>query len=194
MKVCSKCNIEKDFNCFFKDRKSKDGFSYYCSKCKYVANKNSISKRIRIDIKEKQCIGCLEILNIEQFTKNPSCIDGRNVRCRKCFSPINKEYFYKRKYGKGNLPLIFFKLSSFWRKAKRLYGITTKEINDFYLKANGFCDCCKKQLGKYIDLDHCHSTGKVRGVVCRRCNLRIGFRESGDHNLVDKYLKFHRSL
>lgn len=38
---------------------------------------------------------------------------------------------------------------------------------------NGYCDICKKELNKKY-VDHCHSSGKVRGILCFSCNIALG--------------------
>ena len=40
IKVCSECNVEKSIDCFFKNRKSKDGLSYWCRDCYRAYNQN----------------------------------------------------------------------------------------------------------------------------------------------------------
>lgn len=63
----------------------------------------------------------------------------------------------------------------------RHYGIN----NDVYLKMlseqNGCCKICEiseKETGKKLHVDHNHKTGKVRGLLCTRCNTAIGkFKE-----------------
>lgn len=41
------------------------------------------------------------------------------------------------------------------------------------------CKCCgidfDTQPSKSICVDHCHNTGKIRGIICRRCNTALGF-------------------
>jgi hypothetical protein len=58
------------------------------------------------------------------------------------------------------------------------YGIS---INDYYLilgMQGGVCSICgsidPKFGRKYFCVDHCHSTGKVRGLLCHTCNLGLG--------------------
>ncbi len=44
MRICKKCNIEKDLSEFSKRSKSKDGYNIYCKKCDYIWNKKSYDK------------------------------------------------------------------------------------------------------------------------------------------------------
>jgi hypothetical protein len=58
---------------------------------------------------------------------------------------------------------------------RRKYGITTKERNRL-LRGQGYrCAGCRKTKVGHWHTDHCHRTQKVRGVLCRPCNLALGF-------------------
>jgi len=61
------------------------------------------------------------------------------------------------------------------RDLKRLYGMTLADYHNLYNEQDGVCRICKSDNnGKTLDVDHCHETGKVRGLLCRSCNLLIG--------------------
>lgn len=68
-------------------------------------------------------------------------------------------------------------------KAYRLlktYGITIEQYDALISAQNGCCAVCGGSGdGKPWHVDHCHDTGKVRGILCALCNRGIGhFRES----------------
>lgn len=61
------------------------------------------------------------------------------------------------------------------------YGITFDEFNKMLEKQNYKCKICGKEETKELkgtkwklSVDHCHKTGKVRGLLCRDCNFAIG--------------------
>ena len=68
----------------------------------------------------------------------------------------------------------------------------------FYNKANGQCQICHKPLSflntenmETAHLDHSHSIGKPRGILCRKCNILVGMIEitvNGDTKNVSDYI------
>lgn len=61
-------------------------------------------------------------------------------------------------------------------KLKRLFGITPEQYDKMLAKQRGVCAICARQSpdGRRLHVDHCHSTGKVRGLLCHDCNRGIG--------------------
>lgn len=59
---------------------------------------------------------------------------------------------------------------------KKMYGITHKDYLNMLKVQGGGCAVCgrKAAKGKYLHVDHCHTTGKVRGVLCHQCNWYLG--------------------
>jgi hypothetical protein len=59
---------------------------------------------------------------------------------------------------------------------KRLYGITLEEYVEMFDNQNGVCAICKKECKtkNSLSVDHDHTTGKVRGLLCNACNRAIG--------------------
>lgn len=63
-----------------------------------------------------------------------------------------------------------------FRNIKRKYGITEEEYKLLLQQQNNRCAICLKENknNEPLHLDHCHSTNKVRGLLCNNCNLGIG--------------------
>jgi hypothetical protein len=55
---------------------------------------------------------------------------------------------------------------------KRNYGITLEEMTGMVAAQDGKCAVCERALKRNY-VDHDHATGKVRGIVCCRCNIRL---------------------
>lgn len=59
------------------------------------------------------------------------------------------------------------------------YGITPEEYDTLNEQQNGVCAICatppsSKDRGGKLHVDHCHTTGKVRGLLCTKCNMVLG--------------------
>lgn len=66
---------------------------------------------------------------------------------------------------------------------KRVIGIMLEEKHRMYVEQEGLCSICGSQMplpghGQGADTDHDHSTGKVRNLLCRRCNSIVGVFET----------------
>ena len=66
-------------------------------------------------------------------------------------------------------------------KLQYRYGITKQDYNSLLTKQKNCCAICgtanpssKSKKHKYFSVDHCHQTGKVRGLLCATCNSAIG--------------------
>lgn len=59
---------------------------------------------------------------------------------------------------------------------KNKYGMTIDEVHSLFHSQDRKCALCKDTLDeKTMMVDHCHETGRVRGILCRRCNSGLGF-------------------
>lgn len=80
-------------------------------------------------------------------------------------------------------------------KMKRLYGVTPEEYDAMLVAQGHRCGICKStEPGvriKYFSVDHCHTTGKVRGLLCEKCNRGVGHFSDNTEYLkrAIKYLK-----
>lgn len=63
---------------------------------------------------------------------------------------------------------------------KKAYGITLERFHDMMEAQGGKCAICKQKPERHaLNVDHCHATGKVRGLLCHKCNRALGlFRDS----------------
>lgn len=57
-------------------------------------------------------------------------------------------------------------------RRKRRYGITNAEWDRIFDSQGGLCAICL--VKPPVDVDHHHGTGKVRGLLCRGCNVGLG--------------------
>jgi hypothetical protein len=57
---------------------------------------------------------------------------------------------------------------------ERRYGISRADYAALLARQGGVCAICGKPPEKTLCVDHCHATGKVRGLLCRQCNFGLG--------------------
>jgi hypothetical protein len=84
--------------------------------------------------------------------------------------------------------------AKYHRKAK--YGITELDYARMFVEQNGVCAICKEtDPKKALSVDHDHATGKVRALLCTKCNLALG-KVNDNIALLEAmidYLKEHRN-
>lgn len=77
------------------------------------------------------------------------------------------------------------------------YGLDAEAFAQMLTAQGGICQICgKTDAGRRLCIDHCHTTGKVRALLCRRCNTGIGqFLDDADYMLrASLYLQKHKGL
>ncbi len=61
---------------------------------------------------------------------------------------------------------------------KRTFGITPEDWQHMYEAQGGVCALCRVpgRVGKHgkLQVDHCHETGRIRGLLCGPCNVALG--------------------
>lgn len=98
--------------------------------------------------------------------------------CRACRAA------YRRKWYAANRESAV-RYSTTWKRANRgrwldanrkaKYGIEYGTYDRMLAEQGGGCALCGKPPGeKALHVDHCHTTGKVRGLLCDNCNRGIG--------------------
>lgn len=101
------------------------------------------------------------------------------MRCTSCDEPMTEEEAKiaeaRRGYPKGYCS----DCRKEWKKNRNFqtrYGIGIQEYEHMLLHQDRKCIICHYPLtpDKTV-VDHCHKTGKVRGLLCKHCNSAIGF-------------------
>lgn len=52
------------------------------------------------------------------------------------------------------------------------YGLTPQQVDAMWEKQQGLCAICEMPMNRPV-IDHCHSTGAVRGILCHACNIKL---------------------
>lgn len=121
----------------------------------------------------KTCVDCNEEKNVSLFASSGKKNPYRN-RCKPCYNKRAKELALKRGGGlKDHL--------------KSRYGIT---LDDYYLmlkEQNYCCAICNKHVDtmrRRLSVDHDHTTGKVRKLLCDKCNTAFGLLEESEEIII----------
>lgn len=78
------------------------------------------------------------------------------------------------------------------RRRDSNYGLASGEFERLSTVQQGACAICKK-TPKRLCVDHCHTSGKVRALLCRKCNFAIGHLDDSSERALSAagYLKLH---
>lgn len=131
---------------------------------------------------------CKETVPLSNFHKAPRTPDKLQYNCIPCAKSLAKKSY------EGNRQKVIDR-SARWRannpekvqeigyraRLKKSFGMTLEEYNEIFESQNGKCLICEStgrggRSKRYqLFVDHCHKTGKVRGLLCMKCNSAIGY-------------------
>lgn len=74
---------------------------------------------------------------------------------------------------------------------KLRYGITIEDYDQMFELQNGKCKVCGSEDNgnKRFHIDHNHKSGKIRGLLCNRCNLMLGHAKE-DIEILTKAIQY----
>lgn len=141
----------------------------------------------------KTCSKCEQQKPLHQFGSSLAYKDGRRGQCNECRSKLSSAYSkaHPQKRAKQSIESMRrYKLAT-------KYGITPDDYQRMLDSQNGLCAICKTDQagGRWgrFHVDHCHTTGAVRGLLCHACNVTLG--RVGDNlagvKRFSNYLVFH---
>lgn len=110
----------------------------------------------------KACAKCNQFKPLDQFHSQPGGKYGRHSYCKPCANALQKLSRQKN----GRPPR-----KRKWQIKSR-YGLTVEMVDAMREEQKGVCAICAKAMKREC-IDHCHITGRVRGLLCQRCNLLI---------------------
>lgn len=123
----------------------------------------------------KKCTKCGVQKPLSEFSKHKSGKNGIRAQCKLCISAVYAPVKKPKRTAEETKNL--YKSRAF----KRKYGITKEDFYVLKSKQNNKCAICENILenDKKSHMDHCHDTGKLRGVLCTTCNVGLGmFKDS----------------
>lgn len=122
------------------------------------------------------------------------CKRGHNMSLSRKFRPNGDSYCYECKKLRTKTARAahperhreYYKTSS----RKRLYGVSKDDYLALLMKSGNKCMICGSLPGKKaLNIDHCHSTGEVRGLLCHGCNTAIGHMRE-DITMLESAIKY----
>lgn len=147
-----------------------------------------------VELASKACSKCREVKSFSEFSKTKSNKDGHQRYCKPCHQACmrlayqrhkekrkaaqaewyanNREQYaeYKRGYYQQNKVEIGKKNKA--NRFLREYGLTMEDHAAMMEAQNGMCPLgCGREA---MVVDHCHATGRVRGLLCSPCNWMLG--------------------
>lgn len=166
---CTKCSVFKQKKDFLPGT-NRSGLSSWCRQCtsdrvtrSMAVNKERWKKEDpRKFTKEKFCISCKQSLPSIEFGIRRNNLDGLYCRCKSCFSKFRKQ--------KSSIATLTSTL--------RYIGLSKAEFDRIWQQQHGLCVLCSVELHRNSNrgchIDHCHITGKFRGLLCGGCNNALG--------------------
>ena len=133
------------------------------------------------DKSKKRCPRCGETKLISEFRNEPARPRGLAIYCRACDPAIRREKYLARKHAHNDYAKRYrqerpVQSSEYSRRhsLKKNYGITAQQWDEMFTRQNGCCLLCgEPSTSRRLDVDHCHDTGRVRGLLCSGCNAGI---------------------
>ena len=135
----------------------------------------------------KFCTKCKQQKPVEQFSLHNKALDGRRNACKSCTSDYYKGY-YKRTHTPEKARL---------SQIKTRYGLTATAYYAMLKAQQHKCAICQKDEVdsnyRTLYVDHDHSSGKVRGLLCDKCNTGLGHFQDNEAILTAaiEYLRNH---
>jgi hypothetical protein len=120
----------------------------------------------------KKCNDCLTEKSVEEFYIKRIGKRGQNLytsRCKVCQLDRNMKNYYNESPEKRKRRRDLCSASHLLRK----FGLTTEEFSAMIEQQNNKCKICECDMSS-PQVDHNHTTGKVRALLCRSCNTSLG--------------------
>lgn len=146
---------------------------------------------------QKVCTGCSVEKPFNAFEKRKAGKYGLHSQCKTCRSVKRKERYEAQRDDilkkQNEYRAEKTHPREYW--LKKDYGITQDDFEHISEQQNHVCAICGgvEPKRKYLSVDHCHKSGKVRGLLCNTCNRAIGLFKD-DIQVIQKaaeYLKEH---
>lgn len=190
-KRCPLCDEVKVLGEFGRNRANKSGRQSACLKChtqrrRGYAQTYILQQRPPEDYPEDatlRCAQCGETKLRVEFNRNRSNKSGMQTVCRVCSTLRSKDY---RTANPDSARVAWL---------KQTYGLTATEFDQMREAQGGSCAICFQAFAKTPHVDHDHTTGTVRGLLCGPCNRGLGIYQDSPDRLraAISYLELHQN-
>lgn len=121
------------------------------------------------------------------------CIECRRAACRDYGSGAKDLRNARLREWRKRNPVAAAKVDR-RRSLKRKYGLTPEQVEAMRLAQGGRCAICDRKSARLF-VDHCHTKGHVRALLCQTCNTFLGWYEKKADTILrfQRYLERHRS-
>ena len=133
----------------------------------------------------KVCTKCRVEKPLDEFFGNVRQKDGKSLKCKVC------DKAKKREWEANNLE----KAQLMWRRGhlRKTYGITPEAFDAALNTQNNCCAICKttEPGARSFHVDHDHTTGELRGLLCNNCNRALGYIKENTDSIASmlEYVK-----
>ena len=81
------------------------------------------------------------------------------------------------------------------RRREQAYGVDARRFDEMLRAQSGRCAICLVAFTETPHVDHCHTTGRVRDLLCSPCNRGLGIVDDDVHRLraMADYVEAHRA-
>jgi thiol-disulfide isomerase/thioredoxin len=163
--ICSKCGKDLETK-YFSYRVDKGYHRTTCRFCTHGYKASRLDKTNNtLELFQKGlkiCSNCKEIKTIDNYNFYKKSAVGLASWCNTC----------RKEHRTLNID------KSYIAVIKRKYGISEEEYIQILKKFDNKCGICSSTdsggRSKRMSLDHCHKTGKIRGILCHSCNTGLG--------------------
>lgn len=178
-KSCSSCEEVKHVECFERTSKGADGLRGQCRDCreKYAVEYLARTVEKRAEYKKRYYAENRERI----LAKNKAWYEANKDERKK-----KQAAWYEANKEKANASARALKL-------RKQYGITQEDYEAMFVKQDGKCAICLEPLpsDRSAAIDHCHDTGRVRGLLHNPCNAALGIFQD-DAETVERALRYLR--
>lgn len=122
----------------------------------------------------KHCTKCRIDMPTTEFGRDNRRKSGLQAWCRACYRKSRNLRYMQDAEFRGAA-----RERAWETRLKRLYKINAEQYWTLWTEQGGYCAICLRRCpsGQRLAVDHCHGTGRVRGLLCICCNTNLGILE-----------------